>query len=139
MDGDGGLALAVSARLSAAEGRRFAFTVGLAFLAVAAIAWWRGRVIVPVGAGGLGSVLLLAGLLIPTHLGPVYHAWMRLAHAISRVTTPTTMAVVYFGALTPIGVLMRAFGRNPLTAHHHADTAWVPRGDHRRSDLERQF
>lgn len=137
MDGDGGLALAVSTRLGAAAGRKFAFSVGLAFLALAGVARWRGGLMVPVGAGALGSALLVSGWLIPAHLGPVYRAWMGLAHRMARVTTPITMAVIYFGVLTPIGVLMRAAGRHPL-AHGTSETAWVTR-DARRSDLERQF
>lgn len=131
--------MAIPARLSPTEGRKFAFTVGLAFLTLGTIVWWRGRMGVAIVAWVAGGALLVAGLLMPTHLGPVQRAWMRLAHAIARITTPITMGVMYFVVLTPVGALMRIVGKNPLTAHHAADTTWVARGDHRRSDLDRQF
>ena len=41
---------------------------------------------------------------------------MGLAHAISKVTTPIFMGVVYFVVITPIGFIRRrAFGSNPLS------------------------
>jgi hypothetical protein len=58
--------------------------------------------------------MALAGLVIPTWLGPIERGWMALAHAISKVTTPIFMALVYYITIFPIGVIMRAFRRNPL-------------------------
>jgi hypothetical protein len=138
MEGDRGLAHAVRARLTPAEGRRFALTVGSAFLALAAFVAWRGHVTVATTLGLLGVVLWLAGLLVPARLGPVERAWMALAVVISKVTTPIVMAIVYFGVLTPTGILRRTFGRNPLVAPVKG-TLWVTRSRENRSDLTRQF
>ncbi|CAN5207044.1 hypothetical protein BH23GEM4_BH23GEM4_19340 [soil metagenome] len=124
---------------SAAEGRRFAFTVGAAFLVLAGVLWWRDREALAMVLASLGVLLLLAGLVVPRHLRPVYRAWMALGHALSRVTTPVVMGAIYFLVLTPMGLLMRALGRNPLV---HGSTQrmgyWIPR-EAGRSDLERQF
>ena len=141
MEGNPELAERIPARLTAREGRRFGLTVGGAFLVLAGITWWRGHETAMVVMGTLGSVLALAGLVVPTHLGPVERAWMRLAHLISRVTTPVVMAVMYFVVLTPAGLLRRAFGGNPLS---HAETEagfWKVRPANRRrtGSLERQF
>jgi len=125
---------------SARELRRFAITVGAAFLALAAFGYWRGRAVVPVVAGALGAVLVVAGSLAPARLGPVYRAWMGLARAISRVTTPLFMSVVYLDVLTPLGLAMRLAGRRPLARHRDAATFWADRPPGaRRSDLRRQF
>ena len=130
----------VPARLTAAQGRRFGLTVGGAFLVIAAIAWWRGHPTATTIVGALGGALALAGLVIPTHLGPVERAWMRLAHAISKVTTPLVMGIMYLLVLTPTGLLRRAFGGNPLV-HREADAGfWRTRPEGRRAgDLTRQF
>ena len=58
MEGDIRLAHRIPTRLSAAEGRKFAFTVGIAFLVLAGISYWRGHTRVPVVLGSLGGVLL---------------------------------------------------------------------------------
>jgi hypothetical protein len=134
------LAERIPARLTAREGRGFAFTVGAAFLVLAALLRWRDATTMPIVFGSLGVALLAAGAIVPDRLGPVQRAWMGMAHAISRVTTPIFMGLVYFLSIMPIGLIMRAFGRNPLSRKTHGDGYWVQRApEERRSDLERQF
>jgi len=129
----------VPARLSPSEGRKFGLVVGTAFLVLAAVFWWRGHPLPMRAAGGIGVLLILAGLVIPGRLGPVHRAWMGLAHAISKVTTPIFMGLLYFLVLTPAGILRRTLGRNPLV-RPAGPSFWIERdAAHRRSDLERQF
>ncbi len=125
---------------SRSELRSFAFLVGGAFLALAGIIYWRRGVTIPaLTFSGVGGVLVLAGILVPGVLGPVYRAWMRFAILLSRITTPVFMGIVYFLVLTPLGLIMRAFGRQPLRSGSR-ETAWVNRPvGARASALERQF
>jgi hypothetical protein len=133
------LADRVPAGLTPAEGRKFAFTVGGAFLVLAAIVWWRQHPTLLKVFGGLGVTLGLLGLVVPGQLAPVQRAWMGLAHLISKVTTPIFMGVVYFVVITPISVLMSIFGKRPLRVKTSA-SYWVERApDSRRGDLTRQF
>ncbi len=134
----GRLATEHGARLTPRQGRKFAFTLTAAFGVLAAVAWWRGSERALVVFGALAGALAAAGLIIPGRLGPVERAWMGLAHAISRVTTPIFMGVVYFLVIAPVAILRRALGGNPLTAHR-GDTGWVDRQATPRGDLTRQF
>jgi len=130
----------VPAGLTAVEGRRFAFTVGGAVLVLGAIAWWRGHGEMAIALAAIALLLGALGLLVPTHLGPVSRAWMGLALAISKVTTPIVMGVIFFGVIAPIGLLLRILGRGPLRSPHGATSRWHRRdGDARRSNLSRQF
>jgi hypothetical protein len=135
------MARSIPARLTASEGRRFGTTVGLAFLALSSVAWWRGRPIVSLILGVPGLLLVAAGLTMPTYLGPAERGWMRLAHAISRVTTPIAMAAIYFLVLTVVGVARRTFGGNELIQPEHEGSLWQPRppGKRRSMSMERQF
>jgi hypothetical protein len=127
--------------LSAAEGRRFAFTVGAAFLALAGISAWRARPRQALVLGTLGGLLVLAGVIVPSKLGPVIRAWTGLAHLMSKVTTPVFMGIVYFVVLTPVGLLMRVFGRRPLERSPALTSWWIARAPdaRQRADMERQF
>jgi hypothetical protein len=127
--------------LTRAEGRRFGLTVGGAFLALAAVAWWRGRNTVASILAAVGSCLVLAGLIIPTRLGPVERAWMGLAHALSRVTTPITLGAIFLLVLLPVGVLRRVLGGNPLVHRAHDGSYWKerPEGERRSRSMKRQF
>jgi hypothetical protein len=127
----------------AAKGRKFAFTVATAFAVFALVSFWRGRELPPIILGSLSAALALAGVAIPSRMGPVESAWMKLAHAISRVTTPIFMGIVYFVVLTPIGLLRRTFGGNPLVHKAENESYWIARATSddakRRARMERQF
>jgi hypothetical protein len=143
MEGEIRLAHPVSARLStaytAAAGRKFGLTVGIAFGVFAAIAWWRGHPTTTMVLGTLGGLLILAGLVIPALLGPVDRGWMKLALLISKVTTPIIMGVIYFVVLTPVGVVRRLFGANSLVHRDGPHGVWHDRGAAGRSSLDRLF
>jgi hypothetical protein len=128
----------IPARLTVGEGRRFAFTVGIAFLVFGGIAWWRGHPSAAPVLGGVGTLLLLAGAFVPGRLGPVYRAWMALAHAISRVTTPVFMGIVYFVVIFPVGLGMRLLGRNPIAHRPAGGSYWFDRSQ-RRGGMTDQF
>ena len=115
--------------------------MGSAFLAVAGVTWWRGHGAVAGLLATLGGVLSVAGILIPSRLGPVYRAWMVLALTISKVTTPVFLGVVYFLVVTPIGLAMRLFRRNPLTRKLQCGSYWVARSGEsdRRGTMKDQF
>jgi hypothetical protein len=133
------LATRVPARLSPAEGRRFGLAVGGAFLALAALAWWRGRQDTCLITGTLGVLLALAGLAVPTRLGPVERGWTALARLLSKVTTPVFMSVMYFVVFAPAGLLLRACGHRTIVPNRAQATFWVSRGAKTRSDMHRQF
>lgn len=134
------MAAGIPARLTPAQGRRFGLTVGGAFLVFAAVAWWRAHPTSTTVLATIGSLLALAGLIVPTHLGPVERAWMRLAHVISKVTTPIVMGVMYLLVLTPVGFLRRVLGGNPMVHQPHDGSYWKARPEGRRAgNLTRQF
>ena len=128
-----------SARLSPREGRSFAFTLTGAFAALAAVSWWRGHQRTCTVFAVVAGVLCLAGLLVPARLGPVRDAWMALAPAISKVTTPIFMTLVYFLVITPSALVRRLLGGNPLRQSHGKPTGWVDRRGTPPRDLSRQF
>jgi hypothetical protein len=125
--------------LTKAEGRKFGLSVGLAFCALGSLVWWRGHAPVGQSLGGLGVLLVLSGAMIPDRLEPVQRAWMGLAHALSKVTTPIFMSLVYFVVISPVGFLRRTFGRNPLKHAPRDGSYWVARTSEQESSLERQF
>lgn len=131
----------VPARLSALEGRKFALTVGAAFLVLGGVIQWRSgfssRIAMMLLA--VGVILVVAGVAIPGRLGPVYKLWMGLAAAISRVTTPIFMGIVYFVVITPTGLLMRLFGKRPLVHRAESGSYFVARSHGGKSDMNRQF
>ena len=131
----------IPARLSAAAGRKFGLTLGIAFVVIGGLFLWRGKPVRADVAFTFGVVLVGAALVAPTSLGPVERGWMGLAHLISKVTTPIFMGVVYFVVMTPIGLLRRRFGGSPLRRRADQASYWF---EHKapadpREAMERQF
>lgn len=137
------MAHAISAGLSrtytAAAGRKFAFTLAAAFFVLSAIARFRGHAVSLMVLATIATVLAVAGILVPAKLGPLDRAWMGIAKAIAKVTTPIFMAVLYFVVVTPIAFLRRTLGGNGLVHRSGQLGFWVDRTQSSRGSMERQF
>lgn len=127
-------------RRSAHPGRRFGLEIGVAAIVIAMF------VRRPYAAPALlvsGVALLVGALAWPALLDPIARRWMALAAALSRVTTPIVLAILYFVVVTPVAVLRRTIGRSPLRRDPRAESYWVTARafsrDERRSRMERQF
>jgi len=133
------MAATVPAGLTPRAGRRFAFSVGIAFLVLAGLAHWRGREGLSLVVAGVGAAFVVAGTLVPGRLGRVYRTWMALGRGLSKVTTPIVLGVVYFAVFTPTRLVLRLFGHQPLRQREREGSYWAPVQGGGRSDLENQF
>ena len=66
-------------------------------------------------AWGLGLVLLSAFAAMPRWRVPIYLGWIYLFYPLGWVLSHVVLALVYYVVLTPIGLGMRLFGRDPMT------------------------
>ena len=134
------MATGIPARLTAAEGRKFGLLVGGAFALLGFLLWRRGHAPVAAVGAALGALLIAGGLVVPARLEPVYRAWMKLALAISKVTTPLFMTVLYFLVLTPAGLVARLAGHRPVSPPRGAGTYWRDRPEGKgRGVMDHQF
>ena len=126
--------------------RSFGWVVGGVLLGIAAVVVWRnGWTISPVATwlGGIGGALVVLGTLIPVVLRPVYMVWMGLALVLGFVMTRVVLTLVFYVVLTPTGLLLRAFGKDPMHRHPEpeAPSYWISRTDEDRPPerLERYY
>ena len=81
----------------------------------------------------IGLVLLLLGLVFPKALVLPNKAWMAFAEVLSFVMTRIILAFVFFAIVTPIGVVKRLFGWDPLHRRAAAsDSYWRPYSERQR-------
>ena len=109
-------------------------------LIAAAILYFRfDQTIAPVVILGACGIVGLIGLVRPSGVRPLYVAWMYAAYPIGWLVGHIMLTVVFFGVLTPIGLVMRLLGRDPL--ERKFDTArttyWEPL--EKAEDIERYF
>ncbi|MBF0294405.1 MAG: hypothetical protein HQL96_04380 [Magnetococcales bacterium] len=61
-----------------------------------------------------GALFLAVALLKPSLLKPLNRLWGRFGALLHRLVSPAVMAVVFFAVVTPIALLMRMLGKDPL-------------------------
>lgn len=91
--------------------------------------------------GAVGIVFLIFSWLAPGALKLIHKGWMTFAFAIGWVMSRVILTVFFFVAITPVGLIMRLVGKNPLTARSQSDSYWIRREAAPRdpSDYERLF
>ena len=102
--------------------RSFGWVVGGVLLLIAVVVWWRNAFTLTTAAyvlGGIGAGLAVLGLTVPSLLMPVYRVWMALAVVLGFIMTRVILSVVFYLIMTPIGLLMRLFGKDPM--HRNPD------------------
>ena len=81
----------------------------------------------------LGAVLVLLGLVFPKALVLPNRAWLAFAEVLSFVATRVILGFVFFAVVTPIGVVKRLFGWDPLNRRAaRGDSYWQPYSERQR-------
>jgi hypothetical protein len=109
------------------EGRSFGLGVG-AVLALLG-AWWLYRGKFPAAAPwalGVGLLLVVLGLAAPALLAAPARAWLVVGEALSWVMTRVILAIVFYVVLTPLGLVRRLLGGDPLGRKLGGATYWRP-------------
>ena len=138
------MATTTQPRLTPSRARRFGLEIGGLLLVVALLLFRRG--VHPRSASWsavLGAGLIAVAIARPALLAPFARWWMALATAISRITTPIVLGVVYLALLTPIGWLRRTVGRSPIARDADSPTYWIRREqrspESMRSGMDHQY
>ncbi len=101
------------------------------FVAVfGAVVGWRAASTGPaVAVWATGGALALVYLAAPPARRPIFLGWTYATYPLGWLISHTVLGIVYFGVLTPIGFLVRRFGRDPLERAFDATAPsyWVQR------------
>jgi hypothetical protein len=121
--------------------RRFGLTTGSAFLFLGGLFIFRDRF-----AGWplvyLGAFMVVLSVLAPSLLRFGYRPWMRLAGFLGSISSRILLSLLFFLVLTPMGLLQRLFGKQPIDLRFKTDDAtyWQKRtGSWTPADYEKQF
>jgi len=125
----------------AAQLRKFGLLVGGIFCA---IGLWPAVIR---GAGPrswalvVGVLLLVPAVLAPRALAPVYRIWMTVGEALGWVNTRILLGVVFYGLITPMGLIRRLRREDPMRRRHDpaAQSYRVPKPPRPGAHMNRQF
>jgi hypothetical protein len=77
----------------------------------------------------IAGVFLVLALTIPGVLAPLNRLWLKFGLLLHRIVNPVVLGFMFFVVITPMGLLMRAFGKDPLRLKFDraAQSYWIPR------------
>jgi hypothetical protein len=112
--------------------RQFGFLFTVVFLIIALWPLWpiwpREAPRVPWLAAA-GAAVVVA-LLMPRLLVWPNRGWMALGHALGLINSKIVMALIFFVVVTPIALLMKLFGKDPMHRRlSRSQNYWVKRGE----------
>lgn len=89
----------------------------------------------------LAVLFLLISVIIPRALLPLNRLWMRLGLLLGMIVSPIVLGIIFFGLVTPYGVVMRMFGRDELRLNFTKKLShWISRSESIKSDsFKNQF
>src|SRR5215510_9199753 len=65
-------------------------------------------------AFAVAVALVVPALVLPRSLTYVHRGWMLIGEALGWVNTRIILSVIFYGLVTPMGIIMRRFGRDPM-------------------------
>ena len=106
--------------------RSFGISVGAVLLGLSGILLWRHRVLRAEVLGAIGAVLLVLGLLAPPLLKYPSRYWWKFSLALGRVMARFWLTLLFAVVLTPVNVVWRLIGRDPLARSRDKWPGWSP-------------
>ncbi|MDR4464500.1 MAG: SxtJ family membrane protein [Nitrospira sp.] len=94
--------------------------------------WW---------AMAIGSLLIVLGAIVPQSLQQVHGGWMKVGHILGSINTRIILGIIYYLLITPMGVIMRLMGKDPMhrVLIQDVDTYRIVRPSRPRHHMRNQF
>jgi len=64
--------------------------------------------------------------------------WIKLGYFLGKIISPIVMGIVFFIIVTPIGLLLRLFGKDILRLKRNKNSYWINR-DYKIQSMKKQF
>ena len=87
----------------------------------------------------ISSVFLILGILNSNILLPLNRLWMQFGLFIGNLISPIIMGIIYFGIITPTGLLMKLFGKDILSLKKNNEKSYWIKKDNTNNNMKNQF
>ena len=121
--------------------KKFGFFFSAVFFFVAAYLLYIQNQIIASAMFVVALLFLFTTLFKADLLLPLNKLWMRLGLLLGMIISPIVIAVIFFGLITPYGVVMRAMGRDELRLRRtKKESHWILRSQSSpQTDFNQQF
>ena len=87
----------------------------------------------------ISLIFLALGLLNSKILTPLNKLWFKFGILLGKIVSPLIMGIIFFLVVTPIGLIMRLFGKDVLNLKYNNNKSyWIEKND-LKSKMKNQF
>ena len=87
----------------------------------------------------ISIIFLILGIINSKILSPLNKFWMKFGLFLGNLISPIVMGIIYFGVITPTGILMRIFKKDILNLKkNNKKTYWLVK-DNSNNNMRNQF
>ena len=87
----------------------------------------------------ISLIFLVLGLLNSTILTPPNKLWFKFGIFLSNIISPLIMGIIFFLVVTPIGLIMRIFGKDVLNLKYNKNQSYWIEKKGPKSKMKNQF
>jgi xanthine/uracil permease len=114
----------MKSRTARNEERSFGISVGTVLCVIAALLWWRGRIVRAELVGAVGGLLLAAGLIYAPILKYPSAAWWRFSRVLGHFNARVLLTILFSIVLVPLSIVWRITGKDPLARRRDKWSGW---------------
>jgi len=114
------------------ELRKFGIAILIGFALIGCLFWWKISLAVAFWIWGISAFAGILALIAPPFSKPIYHVWMGMAFVMGTTISFLIVLTIFYMIITPVGLIMRLFGRDPLKlkkASFAENTYWHEHSD----------
>ena len=108
--------------------RSFGVVIAAALGVLTLFNWWHDRKIWP-WLAGIALLFIVTGYFYPAALRPLNWLWFKFGLLLHSVVNPIVMGLLFYAAVWPTGLVMRAFGKDLLRLKREPECSsyWIAR------------
>ncbi len=87
----------------------------------------------------ISLIFLILGIFNSNLLTSMNKLWMKFGLLLGKIVSPVVMAVIYFGVVTPTGLIMRILGKDILKLNKKNYNSYWQEKDNSNNNMNNQF
>ena len=87
----------------------------------------------------ISSIFFILGILNSKILTPLNKLWFKFGIFLGKIFSPIIMGIIFFFVVTPIGILMRFFGKDVLNLKYNNNKSYWIEKTGPKSKMKNQF
>lgn len=88
---------------------------------------------------GISVIFFFLGIFNSKLLTPINKLWIKFGLLLGQIVSPVVMAIIFFGIVTPTGLILRIFGKDILKLNKNNSNSYWENKDNSNNNMNNQF